>query len=58
MQGLVAGARQAGIALIDLDEWISNLEVGVVVISWQPAGSSVGDLISLWLEALALDETT
>ena len=44
MQCLVAGARQAGIALVDLDERITNLEVGVVVISWQPAGSCVGYL--------------
>jgi hypothetical protein len=58
MQGLVAGARQAGISLVDLDEWITDLEVGVVVISWQPAGSCVGDLIGLGFEALALDETT
>ena len=58
MQGLVAGARQAGISLINLDEWIADLEVGVVVISWQPAGSCVGDLVGLWFKALALDKTT
>ena len=47
MQGFIAGAGQAGIAFGDLDEGISFMEVGVVVISWQPAGCGVGDLIGL-----------
>jgi hypothetical protein len=34
MEGFVAGAGQAGIAFGDLDEGISFMEVGVVVISW------------------------
>ena len=31
---LIAGAGQAGVAFGDLDEGISFMEVGVVVISW------------------------
>ena len=47
MEGFIAGAGQAGISLGDLDEGISCMEVGVVVISWKPAGCGVGDLIGL-----------
>jgi hypothetical protein len=47
MEGFVAGAGQAGIAFGDLDEGISCMEVGVVVISWQPGSCGVGDLIGL-----------
>ena len=36
MQGFVAGAGQTGIAFRDLEERITFVEVGVVVISWQP----------------------
>jgi len=34
MEGFIAGAGEAGIAFGDLDEGISCMEVGVVVISW------------------------
>ena len=34
MDGFVAGAGQTGKSLIDLDERITDMEVGVVVISW------------------------
>ena len=47
MEGFVAGAGQAGIAFGDLDEGISFMEVGVVVISWQPGSCGVGYLIGL-----------
>jgi hypothetical protein len=47
MQGLVAGAGQAGIAFGDLEEEISFVEVGVVVISRQPAGGCVANLVGL-----------
>jgi hypothetical protein len=47
MEGFIAGAGQAGISFGDLDEGISFMEVGVVVISWEPAGCGVGDLIGL-----------
>ena len=40
MEGFVAGAGETGIAFRDLEEWISFVEVGVVVISlaasWRP----------------------
>jgi hypothetical protein len=42
IEGFIAGAGQAGIAFGDLDEGISFMEVGVVVISWEPAGCGVG----------------
>ena len=42
MEGFVAGAGQAGIAFRDLEEWISFMEVGVVVISGQPEGAWLG----------------
>ena len=35
MQGFVAGAGQAGIALVDLDVGISLLEVGQVVLAFR-----------------------
>jgi hypothetical protein len=37
MKCRVAGAGQAGIAFVNLDEWIAFMEVGVVVVSWQPS---------------------
>jgi hypothetical protein len=48
MDGFIAGAGQAGIAFGDLDEGISFMEVGVVIISWEPRCCGVGDLIGLW----------
>ena len=47
MEGFIAGAGQAGISFGDLDEGISFMEVGVVVISWEPAGCGVGYFIGL-----------
>jgi hypothetical protein len=47
MERFVAGAGQAGIAFGDLDEGISCMEVGVVVITRQPAGCGVGYFIGL-----------
>jgi hypothetical protein len=47
MECFIAGAGQAGIAFGDLDEGISFMEVGVVIISGQLAGCGVGDLICL-----------
>jgi hypothetical protein len=58
MYSFIAGAGQAGESLVDLDERIADVEIGVVVISWQPAGSRVGDLVGLWFKALSLDEAT
>ena len=57
MQGGVAGARQAGEALIDLHIRIADTEVGVIVIAGHPTRHLVGNLVGLGLEALALDET-
>ena len=47
MEGFIAGAGQSGIAFGDLDEGISFMEVGVVVISWQPGSCGVGYFIGL-----------
>ena len=57
MEGRVAGAGQAGKSLVDLDEGIADMEVGVVVISREPAGCCVGDLVGLGREAFTLDES-
>jgi hypothetical protein len=46
MKGGVAGAGQAGVAFVDLDEGIAYVEVGVIVVSRQPAGGGVGDLLA------------
>ena len=54
MDCLVSGAGQAGKSLVDLYIWIPDMEVGVVVISREPAGSCVGDLVCLGREALPL----
>jgi hypothetical protein len=47
MEGFISGAGEAGISLGDLDEGISFMEVGVVVISRQPGSCAVGYLIGL-----------
>jgi hypothetical protein len=57
MQGFVAGAGQTGIAFRDLEERITFVEVGVVVISWQPAGGLVRNLVGLGSEQFVLNET-
>jgi hypothetical protein len=54
MDGFVAGAGQTGKSLVDLDEGITDMKVGVVVISREPAGSCVGYLVCLGREALPL----
>lgn len=56
MQRLAAGARQAGIAVVDPDVRITDLEVGHVIVAGQPRWHGVGDLVGLGLEAGALDE--
>ena len=56
MECFVAGAGQAGKSLVDLYIWIADMEVGVVVISWEPAGGCVGYLVGLGREALTLDK--
>ena len=58
MECFVAGAGQAGKSLIDLYIGITDMEVGVVVISWEPAGSCAGYLVGLWREALTLYKTS
>ena len=52
----IACAGQTGKSLVDLDERIADMEVGVVVISWQPAGGRVGNFVGLGREALTLDK--
>src|ERR1017187_8781202 len=42
MESRIAGAGQTGITIIDLDEGITVMEVGVVIVSWKPAGCGVG----------------
>ena len=46
-QCLIADAGESGISFRHLEEGISFMEVGVVIISWQPVGSCAGDLIGL-----------
>lgn len=58
VEGFVSGAGEAGIAFGDLDEGIAFMEVGVVVISGEPGGSVVGDLVGLWGEGFVLDEAS
>jgi hypothetical protein len=56
MERRITGAGQTGISIIDLDEGITVMEVGVVIISWKPAGSGVADLVGLGREGLVLDK--
>src|ERR1035441_4618215 len=58
MEGFVAGAGQAGIAFRDLEEGISFVEVGVVVITGKPAGSLVRNLVGLGSEQFVLYEAS
>src|ERR1035438_4791781 len=56
MERRVAGAGQTGITIIDLDEGITVMEVGVVIVSWHPAGGGVADLVGLGSECLVLNK--
>jgi hypothetical protein len=56
MNGFVSSAGQTGKSLVDLDVRIADLEVGVVVISGQPAGRRVGDLVGLGSEVFTLNK--
>jgi hypothetical protein len=56
MKGRVAGAGQAGISFVDLDERIAAMEVDVVVVAGEPAGGVVGDLVGLGREGFVLNE--
>ncbi len=58
MQGFVSGAGQAGISFRHLGEWISFMEVGVVIISWEPACCLVGYFVGLGTEELVLNEAS
>ncbi len=57
MYSFVAGAGQACKSLVDLDERIANVEVGVIVVAGEPARGRVGNLVGLWREALTLYES-
>ena len=56
MERCIAGAGKTGITFVDLNEGITVVEVGVVVVSWQPAGGGVGDLVGLGSECLVLNK--
>ncbi len=56
VDGGIALTGESGISVVDLDEGISFMEVGVVVISGQPAGGGVGDLVGLGGEGFVLDK--
>src|ERR1017187_7810316 len=56
MERRIAGAGQTGITIIDLDEGITIMEVGVVVVSWKPTGGGVADLVGLGSECFVLDK--
>jgi len=57
VEGFVAGAGQAGIALVDLGVGISLLEVDEMVFSWDRGVHLVGDLVDLGSEAFVLDRS-
>ena len=46
MECCISFAGQAGIAFVDLDEWITFMEVDVVVVSREPGGSVL--MSGLW----------
>jgi galactokinase/mevalonate kinase-like predicted kinase len=56
MERFIAGAGQAGIAFVDLDERIASVEVDVVIVAGEPAGGVVGDLVGLGREGFVLNE--
>jgi hypothetical protein len=56
--GLRADEEPHGKSLVDLYIWITNMEVGVVVISWEPVGGCVGNLVGLGRKALTLYESS
>ncbi len=56
MEGFVAGAGESGISFRHLEEGISFMEVGVVIVAGQPAGGLVGYLIGLGAQVLVLYE--
>jgi hypothetical protein len=58
VQGGVAGAGQASIALIDLGVRVTLLEVDEMVFTGDPGRHGVLDLVHLGSEALMLNETT
>jgi hypothetical protein len=47
MECRVACAGQTGIAFVDLDEGIAFMEVGVVVVSWQPTCNYAAEALEL-----------
>ena len=47
VDGLVAGAGQAGESLVDLHKRIALVEVGVVILAGHPGRHGVGDLVGL-----------
>jgi hypothetical protein len=47
MECRVTGAGQTGISFIDLDEGIAFMEVGVVVVSWQPSSNCAAGALVL-----------
>ena len=53
----IAGAGQTGIALVDLGKRISLAEVDQVVVSGEPAGHGVRNLVCLWSWFFSLDES-
>ena len=57
MKGFISGSGKTCIAVVDTDIRIANLEVGHVVVTWEPARHGVADLVGLRFEAFALDET-
>ena len=52
----IPSSGESGITFWDLDEGIAFMEVGVVVISWQPGWCVVGDFVGLGCEEFILNE--
>jgi len=53
----VAGARKTGVAVVDADVRITDLEVGHVIVAGKPRRHLIGNLVGLGLETRTLDET-
>ena len=56
MEGFIAGAGESGISFRHLEEGISFMEVGVVIVAGQPASGLVGYLVGLGAQVLVLYE--
>lgn len=52
MQCFMAGARKMGIAVVDADLRITDLEIGHVIVPWQPRRHLIWYLVGLGARSL------